>query len=160
MTIRGRFLMQDQNWLPAPRAFLAWNGRIGRRAYFVGWLVIGLTTQLLGLTLHYLPIGSGAWWLELILVCAALLSWSSLMTQRAHDIGMSAAPPLIVLVGWSALSLVMADFQNSLLGDVSSRFLYSRHVEERDIFPLYLAGVAVLVPLHVFLFVKRGQSGS
>lgn len=152
------FLMEDQKWFPIPRDFFSWKGRIGPRRYFVGCLAIGLIVRLASIA-SFLAFGGAGQPLNSALIVVGLVSWSSLMTQRFHDIGLSATGPLIAFVSWSVIALAMADFQSSILGGFGARLLKPLDIDERGLLPFFLTCTVVLLVLHCFLFAKRGQQG-
>lgn len=102
------------------RRVFSWQGRLGRRDYLAGRLGLQFIAALVVVPIHLvLPID--AWQASLAVLFSAMvvfsIPWSALVTQRAHDIGLSA---LIVLIATLILaSPLFALLISTVRGDPS-----------------------------------------
>ncbi len=91
--------------------FTSFDGRISRRAFWLGFLVMAVVGVAIGLgLLAVLPAGMGLKIVQLIVLAAMCYIWAAVVVKRLHDRDKPAVPYAIVFLGPAILNSVMKVF--------------------------------------------------
>ncbi|MEZ5937298.1 MAG: DUF805 domain-containing protein [Hyphomonadaceae bacterium] len=150
-------------WLPPPKRFLSWKGRIERRGFIGGCLAVVLAITALGVAGVFFaqPTGLGSFEsidaFALGLMAGSFVPVSALGAQRAHDIGWSAAPVIVVSILVLLFAAVSADIVSGLFGHQLARIGWAVGIGLSSAFLLAQAMLIAALLLFVFLASQKGQ---
>lgn len=91
--------------------FTSFDGRISRRAFWLGFLVMAVVGVAIGLgLLAALPAGMGLKIVQLIVLAAMCYIWAAVVVKRLHDRDKPAMPYAVIFLGPAILNSVMKIF--------------------------------------------------
>jgi len=91
--------------------FTGFDGRISRRTFWLGFLVMAVIGVAVGLgLLAILPSGAGLKIVQLIVLAAMCYIWAAVVVKRLHDRNKPAIPYAVIFLGPAILNSVMKVF--------------------------------------------------